>query len=99
MISSPRFADGRTRLLFVRHVEQQSNGVPAVVLGTIDSARSEDQITPAKVRGGARMMRECVIYMTPMLVIVLVVAMAARYIGRGIGEMELVVLSESVQRC
>lgn len=88
-----RFADHRTERLFTRHVAQESNGVPAALLGMLDSARSEDRITPAKVRGYSHDAGVRYMDMTPMLVIVLVVAMAARYIGRGIGEVELMVLS------
>ncbi len=77
---SPRFADNRTRRLFTRHVAQASNGIPAALVGMLDSARSEDRITPAMVRDYKHEAGTRYLDMTPMLVLVLVVAMATRYI-------------------
>lgn len=84
-----RFADHHTERLFIRHVAQECNGVPAALLGMLDSARSEDRMTPANVRGYSHDAGVRYMDLTPILVIVL----AARHIGRRIGEVELTVLS------
>ncbi|MCP4001690.1 MAG: hypothetical protein GY727_12335 [Gammaproteobacteria bacterium] len=88
-----RFADHRTQRLFTRHIAQASNGIPAALFGMLDAARAEDRITPAMVRGFNHEAGTRYLDMTPMLVLVLVVPMATRYIGRGVGEVELMVLS------
>lgn len=88
-----RFADDRTRRLFLRHVAHQGGGVPAAMVAMLDEASAEDRITPAKVRGFSHEAGVQYMDMTPALILVLVGFMALRYIGRGIGEVELVVLS------
>lgn len=43
-----RFASPRTRERFLRHLAQASNGRPAAVLGILERAAAEEEITPAK---------------------------------------------------
>jgi hypothetical protein len=52
-----RFADERTRARFVRHVAQDSGGVPAAIRGMLERAEAEEEITPAW-RGGSPMRPE-----------------------------------------
>ena len=88
-----RFTDRKTEALFVRRVAQEGRGVPGAIIGLLNAAAGEDRITPAKVR---MIQSEAAIQyldMTPALVILLAGVMALRYIGRGIGETELVVIS------
>lgn len=88
-----RFSDKATRRRFVRHVARDSGGVPAAIRGMLEAARKEPEITPAKARGFSHEAGIQYVDMTPLLVVLVVVAMAARYISRGIGDTEMLVLS------
>lgn len=88
-----RFSDDVTRRRFVRHVAQDSGGVPAAIRGMLEAARKEPEITPAKARGFAHEAGIRYVDMTPLLVLLVVIAMAGRYISRGLGEVEMLVLS------
>lgn len=88
-----RFPDSATRDRFVRHVARESAGVPAAIVGMVDAAEQEGEITPAKARewthdAGARYLD-----MTPAVVVAVVVGAAMRYIGRGFGATDIYVLS------
>ena len=88
-----RFADHATRIRFVRHVARDSGGVPAAVRGMLDAAAKEPEITPAKARSFSHEAGIQYVDMTPLLILLVVVATAARYISRGVGDTEMLVLS------
>jgi len=88
-----RFSDSRTRARFIRHVAQDSGGVPAAIRGMLDKAEKEREITPALARSFTHAAGVRYLDMTPVLILMMVVAMAGRYVSRGIGEIEMLVLS------
>ena len=88
-----RFSDDRTRTRFIRHVAQDSGGVPAAIRGMLEKAEKEREITPALARSFTHAAGVRYLDMTPVLILMMVVAMAGRYVSRGIGETEMLVLS------
>lgn len=89
-----RFTDEGTRQKFIRHVARDSGGVPAAIEGMLDAASALQEITPSCARSIARHgAAGRYVDMTPVLVIVLTGFVALRYISRGLGAMELLVLS------
>ena len=88
-----RFTDRKTEQLFVRRVAQEGRGVPGAILGILNAVAGEERITPAKVRMIQSEAAVQYLDMTPALVILLAGVMALRYIGKGIGETELIVIS------
>ena len=88
-----RFTDHKSESLFVRKVGQEGRGVPGAIVSLLESAAGEDRITPAKVRLMQSDAAVQYLDMTPALVIILAGVMALRYIGKGIGETELIVIS------
>ncbi len=88
-----RFSDERTRKRFIRHVAQTSGGVPAAISGLLETAAQEEEITPAKARMFTHEAGITYMDMTPLIVVGVVIAMAGRYVSRGIGEVEMLVFS------
>jgi hypothetical protein len=88
-----RFAGARTRTRFVRHVATASGGVPAAIRGMLEAARAEPEITPARARAFHHEAAARYLDMTPLVILLLVVSLALRYVSRGLGEVELLVLS------
>lgn len=88
-----RFSDQRTRVRFLRHVAQDSGGVPAAVRGMLEAAEKEPEITPAMARGFSHEAGIRYVDMTPLVVLLIVAAMATRYISRGFGLQEMLVVS------
>lgn len=89
-----RFTDEKTRKKFIRHVARESGGNPAAIEGMLEAARALHEITPGRARAVARHdAAGNFVDLTPVLVLVLVGFFALRYISRGIGEIELLVLS------
>lgn len=88
-----RFADLQTRGRFVRHIARESRGVPAAIVGMVAEAAGMTTVTPAKVAGITHDAGALYLDMTPLFIIGLIIAMAMRYISRGIGEAELMVIA------
>jgi hypothetical protein len=88
-----RFSSKRTRARFVRHVATASGGVPVAIRGVLEAASTEHEITPAKARAFHHEASALYLDMTPVLVILMVIFLAMRYISRGVGEIEMLVLS------
>ena len=88
-----RFSDHRTRTRFLRHVAQDSGGVPAAIRGMLEAAEKELEITPAMARGFSHEAGIRYVDMTPLVVLLIVAAMATRYISRGFGLQEMLVVS------
>lgn len=88
-----RFSGQRTRTRFLRHVAQDSGGVPAAIRGMLEAAAKEPEITPAMARAFSHEAGIRYVDMTPLVVLLLVVAIATRYISRGFGFQEMLVVS------
>jgi len=88
-----RFASERVREAFLRAVEQDSGGVPFAVRGMLEAAAAEPEVTRSMVRGFAHEAGVRYVDMTFTFVIAFVIAIAGRYIARGIGSDELYILS------
>lgn len=92
-VNPVRFSSETTRRRYIRHVAQDSGGVPAAIRGMLEAAAREEEITPAMARGFAHEAGIRYMDMTPALILVIVVFMAMRYVSRGIGEVEMLVWS------
>jgi len=88
-----RFAEAGVRDRFLRHVAQQSGGIPAAILGMVEAAATEPEVTPALAVGVSHEAGVRYLDLTPMLLMGLFVFMALRYIARGLDSEELFVLS------
>ena len=88
-----RFTSDRVREAFLRAVEQDSGGVPAAIEGMLLSATNDGEVTPASIRAYRHEAGTRYLDMTPALVLVVIGFMAMRYVSRGIGEVELLVMS------
>ena len=88
-----RFSSPRTMTHLTRHVARASGGIPAAIRGMLEAAAAETEITPAKARSFHHEASAHYLDMTPVLVILMVIFLAMRYISRGLGEMEMLVLS------
>ncbi len=88
-----RFSSASVREAFLRAVEQDSGGVPAAIEGMLMSASNDGEITPASIRAYRHEAGTSYMDMTPVLVLVVMGFMAMRYVSRGIGEVELLVMS------
>ncbi|BAO43881.1 hypothetical protein TBH_C0951 [Thiolapillus brandeum] len=88
-----RFTDERTKDRFINHVARDSGGIPAAIRGMLETASMEEEVTPAKARTFDHGAGVTYLDMTPLIVLALVVAIAGRYISRGLGETDMLVLS------
>ncbi|MCP4468827.1 MAG: ATP-binding protein [Halieaceae bacterium] len=88
-----RFTSNRVREAFLRAVEQDSGGVPAAIEGMLLSATNDGEVTPVSIRAYRHEAGTSYLDMTPALVIAVIGFMAMRYVSRGIGEVELLVMS------
>lgn len=89
-----RFTDENTRDKFIRHVARDSGGVPAAIEGMLENALALREISPSTARAIARHdAAGRYVDMTPLVVIVMVGFLALRYISRGMGQVEMLVLS------
>ncbi len=88
-----RFDSERTRAAFLRSVEQDSGGMPVAIKGMLETASTEPVVTREIVRGFVHEAGVTYIDLTPVIVLLAAGIMAARYIGRGIGNVELTLLA------
>ncbi len=88
-----RFTEAGVRDRFLRHVAQQSGGVPAAILGMVEAASTEPEVTPALAVGVSHEAGVRYLDLTPVLLLGLFVFMALRYIARGLDSEELFILS------
>ncbi|MBK1723842.1 hypothetical protein [Thiocystis violacea] len=87
------FETPRVRRAFVRAVVRDSGGIPAAVQGLLDLALVERSVTRRTLRELSHEAALSYLDMTPVLVIVSVGFMALRYISRGMGMKELMVMA------
>jgi hypothetical protein len=83
----------RVRQAFVRAVVQDSGGVPAAIAGMLQAAGNDGEVTPASIRAYRHEAGTRYLDMTPALVLLVIGFMAMRYVSRGIGQVELLVMS------
>ena len=88
-----RFESDRVRAAFLRAVEQDSGGVPAAILGMLETAAAEPEVTRATVRQFSHEAGVTYVDMTPVVILGVAVVIAARYVARGVGSAELYVLA------
>ncbi len=87
------FESRRIRNAFVRTVARDSGGIPAAVVGMLELALVERSVNRATLRDISHEAARAYLDMTPALVIVVAGFMALRYVSRGVGAMELMVLA------
>ncbi len=85
--------EGRLCEFFIRAVEQDSGGVPAAVEGMLQAASNDGEVTRARVRAYRHDAAAVYWDMTPLIMVLVIGFMALRYVSRGIGETELLVLA------
>ena len=88
-----RFSSDRVQNRFIRHVVNSSRGIPAAILGLVESAAAEQEITPAKASSLNHEAARDYLDMTPIVVLLLFIFIAMRYISRGMDSQELLILS------
>ena len=87
------FESTKVREAFVAQVVRESRGIPAAIEGMLTSAANEREVTRRSLREYHHESAITYIDMTPMIMILVVCLMALRYISRGIGVQELMVLA------
>jgi hypothetical protein len=87
------FATPSLKERFIAALVQDSAGVPAAIEGMLQSASNDREVTPARLREYRHEAAAVYWDMTPLLILGSIGFMAARYVSRGIGETELLVLS------
>lgn len=88
-----QFSEAGVRDRFVQHVAQQSGGVPAAILGMVEAAGAEHEVTPGSVTNIKHEAGIRYLDMTPVVVIGVIAMVAVRYISRGISSQELLIFS------
>lgn len=87
------FENDRVREAFVTRVVRESRGIPEAINGMLAAAANEREVTRRSLHGFHHESAISYIDMTPMLLIAAVSLMALRYISRGVGIQELMVLA------
>ena len=87
------FESPRVRRAFIRSVVRDSGGIPAAVHGLLELALVERTVTRKTLREMSHEAAVTYLDMTPILVIMAVGFMAMRYISRGLGMAEMMVLA------
>jgi len=87
------FDDERVETAFVRAVVRDSGGIPAAVEGMLTAAANDREVTRARIRHYQHEAAAVYWDMTPLLVVLVAVFMAMRYISRGADMQELLVLA------
>jgi hypothetical protein len=87
------FESNRVRSAFVRTVVRDSAGIPAAIQGMLELTLIERHVTRSTLRTLGHEAAVTYLDMTPILVILSVGFMAMRYISRGMGMKELMVLA------
>jgi hypothetical protein len=87
------FASPRIRKAYLRAVARDSGGIPAAVQGLLELTLVERTVTRETLRTLSHEAALTYLDMTPVLVILAVGFMALRYISRGMGMAELMVMA------
>ncbi len=78
---------------FHKYVQQESGGVPLAIRGLLEHASKHPEIDCKDPRSYRHDAGVRYLDMTPALVLIIIGFMAMRYVSRGMGEMEMLVLS------
>jgi hypothetical protein len=81
------------RAAFVNAVCRDAAGIPAAIAGMLEAAAHDREVTRARIRDYRHAAAAVYWDMTPLLVVGLVAFMALRYVSRGFGMQELMVLA------
>lgn len=87
------FSSGSIRTSFIRAVVQDSGGIPAAIEGMLTSATNDGEVTRASVRNYRHEAGTRYFDMMPVVIVGALGFMAMRYVSRGMGVVELYVLS------
>ena len=87
------FSSNNIRESFIRAVVQDSGGVPTAIEGMLAAATNDGEVTRARVRNYRHEAGTRYVDMMPVIVIAALGFMAMRYVSRGMGVVELYVLS------
>jgi hypothetical protein len=87
------FDGPKVRESFIRAVQLDSGGIPAAVEGMLVAASNDGEVSRSKLRQYRHEAAAVYWDMTPLLIVLIIGFMALRYISRGIGETELMVLA------
>jgi hypothetical protein len=87
------FESTKVREAFIAQVVRESRGIPAAIAGMLTAATNEREVTRRSLRDYHHDAAITYLDMTPMIMILVVCLMALRYISRGIGVQELMVLA------
>jgi hypothetical protein len=85
------FESEKVRETYIRHIAHDSNGVPIAIEHMLESAKNEEIITRSSVKQFEHEAGVKYVSMLPFLVIVSAIFMAMKYIGRGLGNAEMVI--------
>lgn len=91
--SSIEFETEKVREAFITRIVRESRGIPEAITGMLAAAANEREVTRRTLHGFHHDSAISYIDMTPMLLIAAVSLMALRYISRGVGVQELMVLA------
>ena len=87
------FSSNSVRASFIRAIEQDSGGIPAAIEGMLSAATNDGEVTRSSVRSYRHEAGTRYFDMMPLLIISALGFMAMRYVSRGMGAVELYVLS------
>ena len=87
------FSSSNVRTSFIRAIEQDSGGIPAAIEGMLAAATNDGEVTRSSVRSYRHEAGTRYFDMMPLLIICALGFMAMRYVSRGMGAVELYVLS------
>lgn len=90
---SIEFESDRIRDAFITQVVRESRGIPAAIEGMLRTAANEREVTRRTLRAYRHEAAITYIDMTPMILILVVCLMALRYVSRGAGVQELMVMA------
>ena len=87
------FVSQRCRKSFLRYIQQESGGVPLAIRGLLEHASKHPMIDCKDLRAYRHDAGVRYLDMTPALAVIIIGFMAMRYVSRGIGEVEMLVMS------
>jgi hypothetical protein len=87
------FESDRVQEAFIVQVVRESRGIPAAIEGMLRTAINEREVTRRTLRAYRHEAAITYIDMTPMILVLVVCLMALRYVSRGAGIQELMVMA------
>lgn len=87
------FESSKVREIFITRIVRESRGIPEAIAGMLAAASNEREVTRRSLHDFHHESAIAYFDMTPLLLIVVVSLMALRYVSRGVGVQELMVLA------